>query len=357
MIEDKPLASSGYGFDQQNQILISFPNITIGSKIYLKYKQKVTKVPLTNFFSTSLWWGVSGYWQASHVTINSKLTLYIKVNDPEQSLRITKDRADPFYHATLTLKKPLYSETTNQPRNGVLNFKHLTWVSISSNNKWETLAKEFSKSYDKKIDQALPPLFELIKKSAANAVSDTDIINAVTSQLNENIKYMGDWRTIAGQFIPRDLAKIASTQVGDCKDFTASTAAILRKIGFKADAVLVMRGSSNFSLNALPDVGNFNHAMLKVTSKSNKIYWIDPTNSVSMAGGLFLDIAGKMALILNISHPAYEKISNIDPDPKRAKFIMNETITVKDNGTIYSSGTLQTRKSFVLCRVRFILFY
>ena len=57
----------------------------------------------------------------------------------------------------------------------------------------------------------------------------------------------------------------------------------------------------------------FNHAFLKVTSKTGKIYWIDPTNNVSMATGVFSDIANKMVLILDSKEPAYERSENVDP--------------------------------------------
>jgi len=55
MIEDKPLASVSYGFDEQRQTLISYPNVEIGSKIYLKYQRKEFKAPLDKFFSRSLY--------------------------------------------------------------------------------------------------------------------------------------------------------------------------------------------------------------------------------------------------------------------------------------------------------------
>ena len=49
-IEDKPLASVGYGFDQTHQILLAFPKVEVGAKIYLKYTKATLKAPLDNFF-------------------------------------------------------------------------------------------------------------------------------------------------------------------------------------------------------------------------------------------------------------------------------------------------------------------
>jgi hypothetical protein len=140
---------------------------------------------------------------------------------------------------------------------------------------------------------------------------------------------MGDWRAIKGRFIPRDLNEIASTGVGDCKDFTAATIAILRSIGYKADPALVLRGQYEKPLNILPGINNFNHVIVKVITNEGKVYWIDPTNITSMAGNIFADIAEKATLVLNMEKPIYEVIPAIDF--KHSVIEENETLSVKNN--------------------------
>lgn len=82
-IEDKTLASIGHGFDEQRQILISYPNIGIGSKIYLKYKHTVKAPALAGVFSNLLYFGTGSYWQAAKISVKSELPLHIMVNDPD----------------------------------------------------------------------------------------------------------------------------------------------------------------------------------------------------------------------------------------------------------------------------------
>ena len=53
--------------------------------------------------------------------------------------------------------------------------------------------------------------------------------------------------------------------------------------------------------------------MLRVQGKSGNVYWLDPTNFQSMAGGLFSDIADRMALVISEKTAEYEKIPPIDP--------------------------------------------
>lgn len=316
LIEDKPLASSPQGFDQLRQILISFPKTELGAEIYLKYTEKEMKPILDNFFGYKFYFGRGGYWQTANLTLNSEIPLHVEVNDPSNALKVdgkNNKTLSQVTQATIKLVKPICNDTVDEP--GIVNDKHLTWVSVSTINDWTELAKRMSYNYEKVIKQPLPKMFEEIAEKASKEKSEVDQINIVTSLLNEKIQYMGEWRSIEGKLYPRNLKTITTSQIGDCKDLTASTAAILNKLGFKTQAALVLRSDSNLTdQGGLPDLHSYNsnHAFLKVTGKTGKIYWIDPTNLVSMAQGIFSDIANKMVLILDSKAPSYERSANID---------------------------------------------
>ncbi|WP_374699456.1 DUF3857 domain-containing protein [Wolbachia endosymbiont (group A) of Limnophora tigrina] len=329
MMEDKPLASPSKGFDQLRQVTIPFPKIEIGTEVYLRYKQVNKKVPVDNFYGLSFSY-YGDYLQAENTKINSEFPLEIKVNDPRKVLEIAEEKKDGVHYINITLKKAIYENTINEPHNGILNTKHNTWVSLSSLSKWDDLAKKLAPGYHSVINQPLPATFITIAESAANKNTDEEKINAVTSLLNEKVQYMGDWRTVSGKYFPRDLEKIADSQVGDCKDFSASTAAILQKLGYKVQPILVMRGTTSTSNpEALPNMGNFNHVMLKVTNRGGKIYWIDPTNTVSMAQGIFPDIADRSALVLNSEEASYIKIPAVQGE--NSKVISHSELTIEDN--------------------------
>ncbi|MDR0774905.1 MAG: hypothetical protein LBE72_06400 [Rickettsia sp.] len=76
-------------------------------------------------------------------------------------------------------------------------------------------------------------------------------------------------------------------------------------------------------------MGNFNHVMLKVANKNGKIYWIDPTNIVSMAQGIFPDVAGKLALVLDIQQADYIKIPKIAH--QNSQFIIHNELVIRNN--------------------------
>ena len=340
LMEDKPLASAHGGFDQMRQILLAFPKAEIGATIYLKYKIITKEVPLPNFYATLFSFGADVLLEQAQVTLKSAIPLYLLVNDPQKVLQIkTSGKNNKISRLTIDLIKPLYQAVINEPRFGIINKKYLTWVSVSSLNKWEDLGARFSQSYQAILAQPLPPELLQIASVAAKQTTTIAKINTAVAMLNDKVQYMGDWRTINGQFIPRDLAKISSAQLGDCKDFAAATAAILRSIGFKTQIACIRRGEKSFYPESLPDLAAFNHAIVKVTDQTNHhVYWIDPTNFQSMAGKIFADIAGKMALVIDATSPKYEPVAKIDYHT--AQTILTRTMVVLKNNEIIETGNL-----------------
>lgn len=348
LIEDKPLASSPQGFDQMRQVLLAFPKIEVGSIIHLKYRLIQKKPNLAGFFASTFSFGEEGLLTKAKVKINSKLPIYFLTNDPDGVLKVSesKNKAKGLYNLKIDLKKPIFKNAINEPVNSIVNDKHQIWVSVSSLDKWQDLAVRQSDGYEKVLAQKMPKGFKNILKKAKSKKNDVDKINAVTSLLNDQVRYLGDWRSVNGRFIPRDLATVAKTHLADCKDFSAITAAILNKLGFCAQVALVMRGIDSQVKHTLPDIGAFNHAMVKAVNKEGKTYWIDPTNFESMAGGIFPDIAGKKVLILDSKKPKYENIPHVDF--KRAKTTVTKELSILSNNEVVESGNLKIENESAL---------
>ncbi|MCF8462613.1 MAG: DUF3857 domain-containing protein [Rickettsiaceae bacterium] len=310
-IEDKPLASSNKGFDQNNQILIAFPNVEVGSEISITYKNRTLKPVLANNFFINFFY--NAYTKNYEVNMQSKIPLYINVNNPKNALVVKETTKDGVYSLQIKNKKPIFDVVLNE--SGTLNPNFTHWVEVSSVKEWGDLAKKFAPKYESVINQKLPQLFEKIVAAAKKIKDPVAQINKVTSMLNEKIQYMGDWKTVEGSYYPRDLSTIAGSQIGDCKDFSVSAAAILKALGYKVNASLVHRGYHYESKNKLYNLASpfqFNHAFLRVVDKSGKIYWIDPTNYVSMAQDIFEDVSDRPALVLDSASPELTFTNSID---------------------------------------------
>jgi hypothetical protein len=332
-IQDKPLFSSPAGFDEMRQILIAFPNTSLGAKIYLKYKTTTFKVPFEKFYGDQFSFGANEYDVNRIITINSALPLHLAVQDPKGSLRINKDKKDNFHQLTVELIKPIYTAAVNE--SGKPSDKYFTYVTVSSLKSWPEFAKKNYHDYAKIYQQELPPLFEEIRKNASQKTGEVAQLSSIISALQDEIRYLGDWKTVDGGFKPRDFSEIAKSRVGDCKDYASSLVAIASKLGYKANIVIVTRGVSNSSSSKLP-VQEFNHAMAKVVGKNNQVYWLDPTNVQTMVDGIFPDIAGKKVLVLDELNASYEQIPTIDP--KHASITSSQEITPMANNWFKISG-------------------
>lgn len=299
-IEHKPLASDIKGFDQLYQIMVSFPRVAIGSEIYIKIKEVMLKTPIPNYFATSIRWDDSlTWWKQSHFNVKSLLPLYISVNDPHKRLSV-KQSTKGRYHEIDVTSTTEFSEYTVMEDKRLVDDRNLTWVDISSADNYATFGNVMATKYAAILNHDLPPLFQKIASQAALIQNETDRFNKITSMLATNIRYMGDWRSINGMYLPRNFDAIAKSGVGDCKDFAASTTAILRNLGYKADVAIIYRGYPYIPLapNSLPSLQDFNHAIVKVIDHTKKVRWLDPTNFISMADGMFEDIADRPTMVL-----------------------------------------------------------
>jgi len=338
MIENKSVVYNTPGFDDTRQISISFPKAQIGTKIYLKYKERINKVPVDGEFFSDYYFGLYGYWQKASLTFNSAIPLQMKINDPFTKLSIKKEDIkvgeNYFYKAQVKLGQPIINGVVNEMRSSSLNPKKLTSISISSLSTWQKLGADLSAKYDEILDQPLPLLFTEIINLAQKEKDPIDQINQVTASLNEKLHYFGDWRSVNGKFIPQNFDDVEKKQSGDCKDFAAVTTKILNSLGFKANIAWVFRGAGyQQEQDILPTLTRFNHVIVKAVDAKGRTYWIDPTNDISMAGELFPDIAGKPTLVLDKDKSVYEKIPEIIED--NAKILV--TTIVEQNNTVFTT--------------------
>ncbi len=334
-IEIKPLASSENGFDQKYQILISFPQVLVGSKLYLKYKENLLIPSMKNEYEDIINLGVNEYVKESNIKLTSEIPIKTLVNDPDHNLIVKENNKDGKYYISIAHNKPIYYALSNEPSK-VLDEKKLSYVSISSLKSYSDVSRYFAQKYNEVSDQKLPELFQKILDGASNHVSEIDQINYITSELANKIRYMGQWGTIDGQLFPRDLEVVATTGFGDCKDYSTITVAILKKLGYKAKNAFVFRGINYIQNdNLLPNQGSFNHAILTATGKSGKKYWIDPTNFVSMAGKSYFDISRRSAVVLDVEDPGYEDIP--ETNSKNSGITLYEQIKLSNDIEVNST--------------------
>jgi transglutaminase-like putative cysteine protease len=302
-IETKPLASSGPGFDVTNQVTIAFPDVSVGSKLYVKYEREVKSPFVPNTFWVHETYGWKEWIQDLRVTLQSEVPLFAQSHDPEKILTIEKSVDGK--RIAMRMKKPIFKMVVEED-NVSPDPNVLPWFAVSTMKDWTQVPPSTVQAYEQAIHSALPARFLPILERARTVANETDQINTVTSMLADQVRYVGDWVPTKGAFHPRKLETIAQTGFGDCKDFSVSTAAILEKLGYEVHGAWISRGRELvFSPLELPTL-DFNHAIV-YAKKGDREFWIDPTNFTSFAQGIFPDIADRRVLVLDPKKPELKR--------------------------------------------------
>lgn len=303
----KPVAEKGPGFDTKNQVSIAYPNVEVGSRLEIKYHIKQIKAPIPGLYSEHFNIGNRGLIEKYRKSWISKVPLSFEIIDPNGYFEVVQQTPT---NIEVNLKRPLYLKAIEES-DSMNDANGIIWMAASNMKTWGDYPMPTIQYYEKTINAPLPLKFQKIYNKAATLTDTVEQINSVTSQLAEEVRYLGDWRLVKGAYHPRSLEQIAKTGYGDCKDFSASTAAILRKLGYTVHAALINRGRYIFKSPIQLPSNNFNHAIIWV-KKGDQELWIDPTNDTSYAQGIYPDIENRPALILKPEGAVASKTPTFD---------------------------------------------
>jgi hypothetical protein len=299
----------------------------------MKTMETNPKAQFENYFAEDVTYE-SFLWTHSNVRIESELPLLLKVNDPWDSLDIKQEEKDKMHYVEINLKKPTFEVLFHESENSYRDPAQCTRVSVSSEKDYTKIGQQIAKMYQPIFDEPLPQELETIKSLVSKEMSEVDCIDTAVTSLLDKLTYLSTFNTLEGHYAPRSLETIIKSGYGDCKEFSSCLAAILNKLGYTAKIACVYRGDVYLDRQEdLPNIGkDTNHIIAKVIAPSGKIYWIDPTNAVSMADGIFPDIADRPALVLDLKNPTYERIPAIDY--QHAVTRQQKTYTFQEDETV-----------------------
>jgi len=127
-----------------------------------------------------------------------------------------------------------------------------------------------------KEQQETPAIKDVVAKIAKENKTETDKVKAVWKYMNENVRYVGLERGLAG-FIPLSAAVVCSKKYGDCKAVAGLISVLCRGLGLRADPILIGTRPQLGDLDVdLPGPFHFNHSIARVEA-DGKVYWLDAT--------------------------------------------------------------------------------
>ena len=344
-ISDKPLASDNTMFDNKNRLTLAFPKLEVKSEIHLAWVEHLHTALFPGYFFYSLVGSHNPYLKGSEIIFKSELPLFVETNRHDVfDIKQTQEKSEQI--TVITLKETLHTQVLEEEYGGFPN-KSLPQLYISSAETYDEVLKDLRDGYQEKIKQNLPEVFEDIYQKAKEKKNFFDQVDLVMAMLADKVRYMGDLRTVKGRFIARDLKEVAETGYGDCKDYSALTVSILRKLGYTADVALVQRTyRPPFRLPKHPNLLIFNHAIVYAEIEG-KAYWLDPTNPTSLSKSVRADIFNREALILKKDKLSLEFIPLNSPEEnkvdKKTEYRFKNGVAVGLSSHTHYSGLNATR--------------
>ncbi|KND54425.1 hypothetical protein BPUN_4770 [Candidatus Paraburkholderia kirkii] len=190
---------------------------------------------------------------------------------------------------TLDLKAPRFVNYVDEPDSG--DIRRYPRIVLGSSLDLQDNVGAFAKRYNDILAAPLPARASAAVAKARRLAPPQRVV-ALMRYLNENFRYLSDWRASERDLVPFSLAEIERHGYGDCKDLSTLLTAMLRAAGVKAEPVWVRRDA--FTPAALaPTIYAIVRAEVDVA-----VWWLDPTNPVFAPGMVMPDVQDRWAWVL-----------------------------------------------------------
>lgn len=347
-LERKSVASKGQSLVDQMEVAIVFPQLKENSIINLKYTTKNKINNLSKVYSSYYSFGDQTVEYDSKIKITSPFKLFYALNDPDKKIKLS-DSTDSkgVQTISLILTGPYINVLAEEK--GVLSKKDITSITLSNTNDWNKISQEISAKVYEGLSTKLPDELQKVVNALPAQSTFDQTLQYLLNYIISNYRYTGDWRKFAGRVLPKKIELLVHDKYGDCKDFANLLIHLLNALKIKADYALVNRSfpAKLFSEKDLPALTYFNHMIVRAQAE-NEVFWVDPTNRLSVGKMVRADINKRLALNLNSQLPRLEmigsKLSN------EAKVVLNKEFqfSSKQDATISLTYKRSGEDSFIL---------
>jgi len=299
-IKDTELYASYPAFTDIMQKVITFPSITDGVFVEIKYSILSKKKIMGGEFSNTYILGCKYPVIDVNLKIQSERKLNYKVYKRGSKIKVKtyKKNSNYKYHYSFQAKSiSAFEEEPFMP----IGEDILPKVEISSTKNWKAVKDWYSKNTEKTIDND-KNIVSITSSLVAGKTNKDQIIRDIYHWIIENIRYVGV-HLGDSDFIPHRASQTLKNKYGDCKDKSTLLISMLRLAGFKAYHVLLSTQATSQADEGLPSLSAFDHMITLVLLNGKKI-WLDPTPSFENYGYLHYGDQDRSALIISPEFPS-----------------------------------------------------
>lgn len=293
-------------YQDRKDLLFSLPNVRKGSIIEFQYRTKDTKkiIPKQWFDSFHMnWWEgrAAGQGARSDAVLHTETSIIAPqkmkffANDLT-NLKISYSRQEKNGLQTLSWKGKNLAKIELQDSMPRVD-RRSTQLRVSTMESWQAVARWANQLAEPHVvsDANLDKLIASISQTATTPEEKT---KAVYKAIQEKVRYVFA-HVGRGGYEPHDAFEVLTNGYGDCKDQTILAVTMLRKLGVKADAALILTRS-----RGLPDMKitsvNFDHMIVHIPAQPGLAeMWMDTSGDKGLYPGFSVGLEGQPALIVN----------------------------------------------------------
>lgn len=322
-----------------------YPQVEVGSRLFVRYRIKVLKPAIQNRWSTWIQILPGMFVLDYRIRLNSEVPIFAEVTDPGSYIRLHQKNSREI---EIKNRKPLPGGVHGE-KNAYYHLANGTNVWVSTHKDWPTFFSGLQKDYQQILSEEVPAKLQPWLKAAAKKSTAEEKILYLMESMSTSFRYFGDWRRHDGGFVPRHLNEIESSRYGDCKDLSSILTAMLRALKINADVALVRRGENPWVIEPdykMPAMSRFNHAIVRARV-GDKTYWLDPTNSVASLTA-FPDISGRPVWVLRKTGGEFDRIPETPPEELPYAYEYEYRFKNRDSAEVYVKSTAKKMAPFEL---------
>ncbi|AZD85392.1 Transglutaminase-like enzyme, putative cysteine protease [Pseudomonas chlororaphis subsp. aureofaciens] len=289
-IDTRTAPNPEQGFLREKQTSLAFPNLRVGTRLSYTVQQHYAAKPLLGQFHSVLQFGPKPVRQDSFKITYRATRPIIWRSEQMDDYRFTasSDRKK----LTIEQKAPVFLNYINEPAIGFI--RQVPRVELGSSTEVQDYFGPLAQRYQQILTTPLPPA-SAKAVAALRELPPAGKVAGLMQHINDNYRYLGDWRATERGYVPFELEQIEQRGYGDCKDLAVLLAAMLKASGIKAETAWVSRENVVAPL-LIPGTHAPNHAIVRA-EVNGKVWWLDPTNPVFDPGRSMPDIQERWAFV------------------------------------------------------------
>lgn len=178
------------------------------------------------------------------------------------------------------------------------------------------------------------PKIEQIASTLRGRAPDS-ILAAAFLYVNDAVRYYGDWRGVHG-YVPRPSSTVLEHGYGDCKEMALVLSQVITGAGLPSHMALVSTPGEPQPLPALPTLGSFNHAIVRVEMPDGSERYLDPTNVYATHATSVNRLDDRRVLLVL---PGSSRLDSITPHAGTRNGVhIHSTVTVSADSTARLKG-------------------